>query len=174
MSTYVGGLRARLIADSLYTMVRDALEDLGWFAAGRQHQAINMRPESVPENEQIPLNTLAVSQLDVSDLEAELGSNLTEDRWTFYVDFFAENDVVGKHLIHDVRDILRGKYPSIGRSAPILRVYDYTQATPPVLFTVEIENVVVDQAHDFPQSWRRYWYMARCELVDAYGDEEDD
>lgn len=174
MTVVVGGLRARLIRDSAFTMLRDSVDALGWRDAGRRHKPVLFRAEPVPWDEEVPLNTVAVSQTDVSGDEVELGSNLSEDRWTFYVDLYAEDESVGTHLAHDIRDILRGKIPSIGRNQPLLPVYNLAGETPEdVLFNCEIEDVLVDRANDFPKSWQRYWYVVRFIIVDYYGDEND-
>lgn len=172
--TYVGGLRVRLINDSMFQMVKGGLADLGWFDIGRRHRPIDLLAEPVRWDEEVQLNTLSISSTDVSDDELELGSDAAENRHSFYVDFFAEDDSIGKHLIHDVRDILRGKIHAIGRNRPILTVYDYTLATPPALFICEIENVLVDRAHDYPRPWQRHWFSARCDVVDVYESDVDD
>lgn len=173
MSIYVGGLRARLIGDSLFEMVRASLVALGWTGTNRQHLPLNFVRDQLDSDVEVPLNTLGVSEARVDDVDLEMGSNYTEDRWSFYVDFYAENDAVGRHLIHDVRDILRGKIPSIGRSRPVLEVVDYTQAATPTAFVCQLERIEVDRAVDFPQPWRRFWFSARVDVVDVYGDEND-
>jgi hypothetical protein len=172
MSMVVGGLRARLIRDCTYELVRDKVIELGWQQPGRRHLPIVFRASVVPWEEEVPLNTVAISQTDVSDEPAEMGSNLSDDSWTFYVDLYAEDESVGTHLIHDIRDILRGKMPSIGRSRPILPVYNEDRTE--VLFNCDIEEVIIDRANDFPKAWQRYWYVCRFRVVDTYGDEDDE
>lgn len=171
--TVAGGLRARLIRDSVYRMVYDSLEALGWFDAGRQHQAINFTGTETDQHAEIPMNTLALVDEDQSGLDLELGSQLAEFSWTFYLDFYAEDDVIGKHLIYDVRDIIEGRLTAIGRSRPNCVVLDYTLATPTEIFTVDFENVVVDRAHDFPKPWQRHWYACRFTVVDTYTSDAD-
>lgn len=168
---YVGGQRQRLIFDSFYRMLHDVLEARGWFDSVDGRAQVSMTFEPVALQEAIAFNTIAVSDEDLTDNEAELGSNFGEIRWTFYVDFFAENRVVGRDLIGDVRDILKGRMESLGRTGPMLPVYDWTQATPTVIFYCEIEDVVVDRAHDYPQPWLSNWYSCRCDLVDYYTSE---
>lgn len=172
--TYVGGLRARLIHDSLYRMVEQSLGDLGWFASGRGHKPIDMTPEPQPGDKEIPLNTLVLADEDalMAD-DLELGSNLAEHAWIFYWDFYAESKPLGIHLIRDIRDILSGRMASIGRTQPRLDVYDWTQATPTVVFHCELEEISVDRARDFPMPWQRHWYTCRVVVVDAYGGEDD-
>lgn len=173
MTVYVGGLRARLIHDSFYTMVSDALAALGWFDPAREHRPINLIPEMQPEGEPIEVNTIVISGLDENDTDAEMGSNLSENRLTYYVDIYAEGEALGSHLKGDVKDILRGKMPSIGRGRPVLEVRDLTVPAAPLLFVCDIENVVTDRSATFSNPWQRYWWVLRCELVDTYGDEDD-
>lgn len=164
-----GGLRERLIADSVYHWIRNALVDLGWFNSGRPYVPITMRTESVPNDEQIPFNTIVISESSTTDNEGELGSNLGEITTIFYVDFYAENEALGKELIHDVRDAIKGRLPSIGYTQSALPVYDWRLATPTLLFTCDIQDVIVDQARDFPKPWQRHWWVCRFDVVDYYG-----
>jgi len=165
-----GGLRARLIHDSIYFGIRDGLQQLGWFdpSPPRQHYPINYTYEPVENDTEVPPNTVALSDENLSEVEAELGSSMVETSWTYYLDFYAENDVLGKHLINDVRDILGGRMPSIGRNDASMPVWDYSQATPVQIFSVDIESIVVDRAHDFPKSWQRFWYSCSFIVRDAY------
>jgi hypothetical protein len=169
---YAGGLRARLIRDSVFNTIRDSLESLGWLDAETRHLPIVFRTRSVDDGESIAFNTLAVVQSDVVDEDAEMGSTATNDTWTFYVDFYAENDSVGTAVIHDVRDILRGKLPSAGRDRPSVVVMDYTLPVPEPIFSVTVENVVTDRANDFPRPWQKYWFVCRFDVVDEYYDGE--
>lgn len=168
MTDYVGGLRYRLIQESLYRMIYGALDELNWFDGQPGRENVRMVPEPLPLQVEIPLNTIALVDLDLVDDEDELGSDLSEVRWTFYVDFYAANKSVGIHLINDVRDILKGKMSSIGRTAPNLEVYDFSLATPVPVFFCEIEDVVVDKSDQAPQPWLKNWYTCRFELVDSY------
>lgn len=174
MSIDVGGRRTRFISDSFYEMVRSSMEALGWFDDGRQHSSIEMVRVDPNWDEPTKLNTLALLDSDIVDDDLEMGSNYTEDRWTVYADFYGEDDSIGKHVAGDLRDILRGKMPSIGRSRPIVPVYDFSVTPdPPFLFNVEIENVVLDRSHNATKPWMKHWYSVRAELVDGYGDEDD-
>lgn len=165
---YTGGIRTRLIADSVYHVVKDNLVALGWMNAGREHAPITLRTEAVPNDEDIAFNTIVISESHTLDEDAELGSNLGEVTTTFWVDFYAENEALGKQLIHDVRDILRGRIPSIGRVSQIIPVYDWSMATPALIFSCDIEDVVVDQARDFPKAWQQHWWACRFDVVDYY------
>jgi hypothetical protein len=177
----VGGLRARLIRDSFEKMLRDALDARGWFDTDRRHSPITLISGAYDWDEPIPLNTLSIAAEDLSSDEIELGSNAAEDRWTVWVDFYAESEPLGMDVAHDIRDILRGKMPAIDRIAPIFPVLDFTvdlveppepPEPPPILFYCDIEDVVVDRARGFTRPHERYWYAVRCDIVDEFFDEE--
>lgn len=170
---YVGGLRARLIRDSLFQMIKDGLTNLEWFDLGRQHTPITWRESEVPPTEEIPLNTLALSDADTNTNDWELGSSMAEHNWDFFIDFYAEDSAVGIHMIRDVKDLLEGRFSSIGRVAPVFTVYDYSQANKPALFTCDIEHVDVDKAHIFSKPWQKHWYSIALTVVDYYGNEDD-
>lgn len=172
MTAYVGGLRARLIHDSVYSMLYTALASLGWFTASPSHSPITFNSEALSTNVEVPFNTLALADEGSRGEGIELGSLLQENRWTMWVDFYAENDSISLHLIRDVHDILEGRMPSIGRSRPVIDVYDYTLATPVVIFEVEIEDVHTDKAQDFPQPWLKSWRACGFTIVDTYDDED--
>ncbi len=178
MATYVGGLRSRLISDSFYEMIRASLTALGWFDSGRQHSPIILVRGDVSWDNPTSINTLAVSNIDINADYMELGSNYMEERWSVYVDFYAESDSLGTHMAGDIRDILRGKMPSIGRSQPLFEVLDYTNVvnpgdSPAFLFNVEIEQVTLDRAHNASRPWQRHFFSVSAELIDDYGDEND-
>lgn len=171
MSQYVGGLRARLIRESVYREIKRALTDLGWFDPGRRHLPVTFIDEPVQNRDQVEFNTAALSDETQSEVPDELGSNLAEHRWTFYVDFYGESAPLGTHFIHDVRDILGGRFPSLDRTGPKVDVYDWTQATPSYLFYVDIEGLLVDRAQNWPSPRLANWYMCRFDVVDNYADE---
>lgn len=172
MSTvYVGGLRARLIKDSVYYTLNAALDALGWYDPARKHAPVTFEGEAQDTATEIPLNTLALSDEAEFSRDLELGSNLAERPWTMYVDLFAESDSLGLHLIRDVKDILEGRMPSIGRDWPAITVMDWTMATPAEIFRVDVEQVRIDRAHNYPHPYLRHWYSCQFQIVDAYNDE---
>lgn len=174
MTTIVGGLRARLVYDSTKNEIERALGQIGWFDAGRQHLPINFLALPVDDSEEIQLNTLVLVAGNAVNPEGlELGSDYSAHKRVYYLDFYAENQSIGEHLIFDCKAILEGRMPSISRGAPIVQIYDYTQATPPVIATVEIDNVETDKGHVFNYPYQKFWYSCMFEIVDAYGNEND-
>lgn len=168
MAEIVGGLRARLIRESLYRTLRQALDDLDWFNPNNPNLPITFVARQMNQDEQIEWNTIALSDEGDTSTELELGSQLAEQRWQMYIDFFAENDAIGLHLIRDMKDILDGRMSFIGRNDPSFDVYDYRQATPPMLFRCQIEEVSVDRAHGFMKPWMEHWYSCAFLVVDSY------
>jgi hypothetical protein len=161
-----GGLRARLIRDSLEELVRSSLDALGWFDAGRQHAPIRIIEEPNDWDEPIEFNSISVSGGDLVDAELELGSTATEDTWTYYCDCYMEDESVAIAISGDIREALRGKLPDIGRTGPVMDVYDFRDDPPDVIFTCELQNIIVDRGRGFSQPWLRYWFTVRVEIVD--------
>lgn len=175
--TYFGGVRSRLIRESLYDMVKTALEDLDWFDAGNTllsaEYPLQFPADALDWDEEIQLNTLSLSDEDVFALEAEMGSNFTEERWTFALDFYAEDKAVGIHLINDLKTILGGRLPSIGRTDPGFMVKDYLNNGED-LFHVSIENIEIDRSRGWSKPWQKNWYFVSFDVLDSYGNEDDD
>lgn len=171
--TYVGGLRARLIKESIFQTVHDSLDALGWFDTGRKHTPITFSDTTVPDSDSVQKNTLVLNDWDASELEGEMGSLFTEFRSIYYLDFYAESDAIGVHMSQDLKDILAGRMSSIGRSSPTISVVDYTIATPAEIFVVQIENIFVDRPEVFTFQWQRHQRSVRFEVVDNYTDDSE-
>lgn len=174
MTQYVGGLRARLIQDSVYNMVHDCLEDLGWFDSGRQHQPVTMIPEALENDTEIKPNIIALDDDNINSIDSEMGSNLAEHQWDMVFDIYAEDNAVGKAIALDIRDILQGRFTSLGRVAPVVTVYDYTMATPSPIFKCDLENVSYDRVRSATKTWQKFWFVVFFTVVDEYGNDSDD
>lgn len=164
-----GGIRLRLLQDSARLTVAYGLKELGWFDANRRHHPIHMVSRPNDWDELVEPNSISVTAESVRASDLYLGGDV-QDRVRFYVDFFAENDVVGSDLIHDVRDLLLGMYPNLN-PAECLRVYDLRSATPSGLTTLDLEMVTIDRPNGFPRPWQKYWWVLRFEALDEYADE---
>jgi hypothetical protein len=170
----VGGLRVRMLRESLYRMIHSSLDDLGWFSPGRRHEPINFLPKAVDRDVVIPPNTLALSLEDTSDVSTGLGESSVEERISCWLDFYAQDDAIGIELTHDLKDILAGRHPSVGRHDSRFAIYDFRNATPPLLGWADIEWVQVDKAHDFPKAWLKHWYAVSFDVLDVYGPEDEE
>lgn len=164
--TVVGGLRTRLIRDSYRNLIVDSLTALGWFDDDRRHKPIHLVDRPAKWDVPIIENGLVITLETRSGIDAELGSIATIDTWTSYVDFYAEDDDVGLALTGDVREILRGRFPGIGRTDPSFEIMNYTLATPVSIGTIQILDVVDDRARNFPNEWQAHWFVVRADLED--------
>lgn len=173
MSTPVGGLRARLIRESLFRMLHTAVTDLGWFAPGRNHSPLTFNSDPITDLREIAPNSAALADFDTNDGEVELGSLLTDVTWRFYVDMYAESEALGLHFSRDIKDILQGRMSSIGRTRPDFGVTDFTAATPSVIFFCEIIGVRVDRPITASKDHDKFWYTVRFDVVDAYATDLD-
>jgi hypothetical protein len=164
----VGGVRHRLVHDSVHAQVAQALNLLGWLDQGRYHKPINLVDKPTHWNVPVRPNTVALDFVGSDHFEAELGSRLTSEVIVSYVDVYAENDSLGAHLSGDIRDWLRGRLQATpGGTFPI---YDYRQgATPPVIGFMDIRNVSsLRNAATNAEVWMRHWFRVRCEITDTY------
>ncbi len=170
-----GGLRDRVIEESFHRMLEGALAQLGWLTSRTDRMDVTYSPEPLGPDEPIVPNLVnAIIEGIDPDEEQELGSTLSEDTHLAYVDVYAESEAVGRQLAGDVRCILEGKMPMIGRTWPVLVVrdwttVDYTLATPnepDELFQVAIERVRQDKAHRAAAEWQKHLYSVSAELID--------
>lgn len=149
-----GGLRYRMMAESIYRDVEAFLTAEGWFDAGRYHRPITMVDEYPEEGTEVAVNTLAVSMGDSFTQPTELGSQAESMSVPFFCDFFGENDALGRHIIGDIYEHVQKK--------KVFDILDYQQATPPVDFQVS----VVEQASEIRKPeratnpWQKHWYVA--------------
>lgn len=172
MPTILGGLRARLIIDSLRVEIIDGLSELGWFDPNRGHRPVDYTGQPNEWDEAVAINSFAITAEDTDSYDFAFGGEYG-DTTTVYVDIYAESDIVGRHLAYDIRDLVTGRFPEgPGPSGPVLDVYDFRLATPSVFTVVDVEDVRVDKALGFPRAWQRYWWVLRIHLVDEFYDEQ--
>lgn len=167
--TIVGGLRDRLLKDSLYAHVAAALDALGWLDTSRRHRPINLIEKPEHWDVAVAPNTVAVDFVGSDVEEWEVGSLLTSDIHVGHVEIYAETDSLGTHLAEDIRDWLRGRLqePPVPMMFPI---YDFRQgATPAVIGRMDIGDVsTVRNVTVNDEIWLRHWFRVRCEIRDTY------
>ena len=153
-----GGLRDRLVFDSIRNNVIAHLTTLGWFAGGREHTAITVVDEFPDDNDEVALNTLAFSLGDSGGVDLELGNNDESHEMTLFIDFFAEDDAVGRHLRGDIYEYLRANN--------IQPVYDYS--TDDSQFgTVEVlEDIEKRKPDRAVNKWQKHWYVVSFSILD--------
>ena len=167
----VGGFRARLIKDNLFNTVNDGLEALGWFDSGRSHAAVTVVSEPIDQLTEILPNKVGISMESVSEEELEMGSTLADHRWLVFVDIMGETADLSLNLATDVKDILRGRIASIGRTSATVDVLDLSLATPVSLFVVHIDNLEMERDRS-NQPHRRFWWTIAFDVEDTYTGED--
>lgn len=170
---YVGGLRARLIKDNFVNYITDGLQELGWLDSGRQHREVRIISTEIDDDQELNPNIVSIVEEDVFSLPSEMGSNLSEHRWTYFIDIYAESHAVGLHLSTDIRDLLQGRFSSIGIDSEYFVVYDLTQATPSELFSCEITNINLDRSRIYTRKHEKYWWVIGLNINDEYSNEDD-
>lgn len=171
-----GGLRSRLIIDSVRLAVLSTVQQGGWFdptvhdtpPGSRRHQPFRYIPRPVDWSEDIHPNAIAISPEDTSDEPFGFGGEV-QDANEVYVDLFAQDDSLGWQVAYDIRDSLLGKVG--GAVGPQLDVYDFRQPTPAPFTTVDIDLLDVDRAQGDARAWQRHWFMVHMILLDEYSDE---
>lgn len=164
----VGGLRARLLQDSVHAVLIDGLTEAGWLDPGRNHLPVQIQPKPAKWTSPIQPNLVAIDFLSVDTEEAELGSPLTADMILAYIEVYAESDSLGVGLSNDIRDLLRGRL-SVARAGGTLPILDFRHATPPVIGYLRVDRVsALRNASPTEDVWVRHWYRVRCEFTDTY------
>jgi hypothetical protein len=167
MATLRGGLRDRMVLESVLQAVVADLTTQGWFDATvydstpgtRQHRPITVVDEYPDDNAEVELNTLAFSFSEATGIDGEMGSKLEVHRMDIFVDFFAESDAIGRHVIGDIYAYLKEQR--------VLSVYDYRQATPPVEFDVDIEDDVAKRKPTRAVNpWQKHWHVVSMTVTD--------
>lgn len=173
-----GGLRSRLIADSVRLVILAGLGGLGWFdgtvydspPGPRRHRPLRYVPRPLNWDDSLYANAIAISTDDIYDNPLGLGGDV-EDTSEMWVDVFAESDQLGWQLAMDTRDVVLAKFPDLGRTAPVIDVYDLRQATPSPFTQVDVADVQVERAEGEARQWQAHWFMVRVDLEDDYSDE---
>lgn len=154
-----GGIRDRMIIESVVQAVTAELQTEGWFDAGRQHAALTIVDEFPQDTDEVATNTLAFSFETAVGRDAEMGSNAEEHTMNVFVDFFAESDALGRHVAGDIYAFFKET-----RHVP---VYDYRLATPVVEFYAEVdEDVEKRKPSRAVNPWQKHWHVVAVSLTD--------
>lgn len=172
MTAPTGGVRDRLIDDSIFYCVRDSLDILGWFDSGRRHAPVNLISEPMEDDVEIPLNTIAMDSDSITSDDVEIGSVAQTNMIDIWFDVYGENDAFAKEIAGDIRDILGGLHPEIGRNDSVIDVYDWRMATPDYLFSVQVSNLERQRHHKYAKASgrsQRHWYSVVCMVEEIRG-----
>jgi hypothetical protein len=175
-----GGLRTRLVVDSVRFAIISTMDQLGWFdptvydtpPGVRRHRSFRYIRRPVDWGENIEPNAIAISSQDIGDNDLAFGGDV-QDRHEIYADVFAQDDSVGWQVSYDIRDSLLGKNPELGTLGPQIDVYDFRQATPAPFTTVDVDLIRVDHSQGETREWQQHWFMLRILVEDDYNDEAD-
>jgi hypothetical protein len=173
-----GGLRTRLVVDSVRFAVLSTLQQYGWFDATiwdkppglRRHKPFHYIARPFNWSENVEPNAIAVSPEDIFDEALAFGGDV-EDILELYIDIFAEDDAVGWQVAYDIRDSFIGKNPTLGMLGPQIDIYDFRLATPAPFTTVDVETIRVDRSQGDAREWHRHWFIINVTLTDDYDDE---
>ena len=168
MTAVVGGLRARLLRDSLIYVVRNGLSLAGWMDEDRYHLPLQFLQG--PHHWEIPttFNTLVFTSQGVETEEAELGSNLTTDTAIITIDLYAQSDSLGVEVTNDARDLLRGRLPG-GAERSMVPILDFRQPTPATIGYAQVDHVGVQRSiNQVVEEWARHVFTVTVRLKDTY------
>jgi hypothetical protein len=155
-----GGLRDRMLQESVREQITAHLQSLGWLDANREHTPLTFVNGFPDDQDEVQVNTVAFSVEQAAGSDYELGSLSEEHRTLFFIDMFMENDSVGWHLSGDIYFYLKKNRA--------LSVYDYESGPPPVVdFTVDIEGVDRRKPTRATQAWQKYWHTISFEALDT-------
>jgi len=152
MATLVGGLRDRMLLQSVMSDVVDDLTTRGWFNVSREHKAFTVVDEYPDDKDEVELNTISFSLGDSSSTVTELGSKAETIFVPIFVDFFAESDGLGRHVVGDVHEFVQkqGQFD----------VLDYRQPSPPVEYVVQLVDGTIERSKPTRavNSWQKHWH----------------
>lgn len=166
MTDVVGGLRTRLVYDSIFNALNDGLTALGWFDAGRNHLPVTFHSEPIESDVEVQLNTVAFAEGPMFDRDREMGSNMSSAEYAFYIDVYAESGPVGRALANDLRDLIKGRHG--GRTTSTFTIWDYREDPPVELGWVDVERVNIYKEDAPTRPWQRFWYTIRFDITDDY------
>lgn len=162
----VGGLRTRLVYDSIYNALDDGIRALGWMDSGRNHLPVSFISEPIAADEETQLNTVAMGEGPMFDRQAEIGSNMSSSEYAFFIDIYAESGPLGRALANDFRDLIMGRHG--GRTTPTFTIYDYRQDPVVAIGWVDVERVNIYKEDMPTRPWQKFWYTVRFDVVDDY------
>lgn len=155
-----GGLRDRMIVQSVTNAVVEHLDSLDWFDSGRQHLPLVVVDEFPDDRSEPAINTLAFSaELGTGD-DTEMGSFAEAHMLTMFVDFFAESDALGRHVIGDVYAFLK--------KTRVIPIFDHSVPPPttPEFFVEVSHDVEKRKSGRAVNAWQRHWYVCAFEVED--------
>lgn len=171
--TVTAGLRARLITDSIRSLIEDGLDALGWFDSNRSHLPIVFHAEPPAWDQALVYNTMVLSVRSRSSTFVEVGSTFIDDSTHLGIDLYVENASLGVELANDIRDVLRGRLDP-GAARATATIFDLRQPTPPEIGYVTISDVrAIRVPPEVNLAYTAHWFGVEFLVSDHYyeGDE---
>lgn len=168
--TVVGGKRILFIRDSLYEIVKDILSQQGYLTPNpgvRKDVQFILSPMN--NTTELQPNIVGMSIENAFGMSMELGSNLERDEWNVFFDIYAENEDLGYTLGNDIRDILRGKFASLGRDSTEFLVKD--GETGADLFYCDLEDIEIVRRREYDRPYEKFWWTVGASIIDDYYDD---
>jgi hypothetical protein len=153
MATLEGGLRDRMMLQSVVNDVVANLTTRGWFInTGKEYLPFSVVDEFPDDKDEVALNTIAFSMGDTASNAAEMGSKSELLHTSIFIDFFAENDGLGRHVVGDIAAHVN----DVGQ----FTVYDYRQVTPSAEFVVLIAADSLERTKPIRavNAWQKHWH----------------
>jgi len=156
-----GGLRDRMILQSVTNAIVADLTSKGWLTStGKQYEPIVIVDEFPDDDAEVAVNTISFSIGDTATSELELGSRSLLLFTPVFVDFFAENDGLGRHV--------RGDIFAYVQKVMQFDVYDYSQPVPAVEFVVQVQeqSLEMQKPERAVNPWQKHWYTVQFSVTD--------
>jgi len=155
-----GGLRDRMVLESILRDIETHLTSLGWFNAGREHKPITIVDEYPSDTDEVALNTIAFSLGDNRSSPTEMGSKAETLYIPIFVDMFAESDGLGRHVIGDV-------HTHVAKQGQFT-IYDYSVAVPTAEFTVQVEMASIEKRKPARavNTWQKNWHVVSFVVIE--------
>ena len=159
MADLEGGLRTRMILESVLRAIEADLTTRGWFDDG-EFSPITIIDEYPDEKAEVAINTLAFSLGDSRTEPMELGARSETVTFPIFVDMFAESDGLGRHVVGDVYEFVMKNQR--------FTVYDYRQTTPTAEFVVQyVEHSGETRKPDRAvNAWQKHWHVCAFAVAD--------
>lgn len=167
--TLHGGRRDRAVFESFANHVRDGLVACGWIDGSGRPQ-FTFRTKPVPEIDSVPPNTVVVSVDAIDSYDAELGSNMSVNEHSAWVDVYTDTEyehgqALAREIIGDLRDMLRGQYYSLGYDEPVMTLWDYSQNPAVKAGYCLLEDIQTIQDNSLKLS-KRNWVALAVKIVE--------
>lgn len=161
MALLEGGLRDRMIHESVLLAIETDLTTRGWFDAGRHHSPVTVIDEYPDDADEVAINTIAISMGDADGPLVEMGSLMEQHEQAMFIDIYAESDGVGRHMIGDIYAFLKGNER--------IQVFDHRQGPPTAEFfaLLEEEDIIIRRGRNINVAWKKHWYVIAFTVTDG-------